>query len=97
MSEPASPPDMQRPAPTLGALIRDLRQASGWSRRKMEKYTGVAQIELSRVETGRALPSSAMLRKLLTSPALSDLPALAERLGLTLDLVERDKDREAPK
>ena len=82
---PTRPPTPPR-APTIGSICRDLRQVAGVTRRQMAAQTGLAETTISKLETGRLLPTPDMVRKLLTSPALADLPALAKAQGVSLGL-----------
>ena len=86
MSDSPSSPPTPRPAPTIGSICRDLRQAAGVSRAQMEAQTGVAHRTIRDLETGRLLPTPDLIRRLLTAPALADLPALAKAAGLSLGL-----------
>lgn len=52
----------------------------------MREQTGLAETTISRLETGRLLPTADMVRKLLKSPALAELPAMAKAAGLSLGL-----------
>jgi hypothetical protein len=51
----------------------------------MEAQTRVGVSTIRSFETGRHKPTALMLRRLMKSPAMIDLPELAEQAGLTLD------------
>lgn len=86
MSDSPSRPPGNPPTYTIGTLCRDLRQAAGVSRHQMADQTGLTEITIRNLETGRQLSTPAMVRQLLTSPALADLPELAKAGGLSLGL-----------
>ncbi len=85
-----SKPPTIRPALTLGTLVRELREARGLTRQQMEDQTGVGASTIRSFETGRHKPTALMLRRLMKSLAMVDLPELAEQAGLTLDLGQGD-------
>jgi transcriptional regulator with XRE-family HTH domain len=61
---------MAKPTPTIGTLLRQLREEAGLSVRRLAELSGVDQANISRLETGQA-----------TKPMLSSLTKLAEALG----------------
>lgn len=79
-----------RPAPTLGTLVRELREAAGLTRQQLQDQIGVAASTIRSFEMGRHEPAAWTLRRLMKSPAMADLPELAEQAGLSLDLGEGD-------
>ena len=86
-----------QPAPTLGTLGRELREAAGVTRQQLEAQTGVGASTIRNFETGKHKPTAWMLRRLMKSPAMLSLPELAEQAGLALDLGQGDlpKDKGA--
>lgn len=89
-----STPPTTRPAHTLGTLVRELREAAGLTRQQMEAQTGVGASTIRSFETGRHKPTARMLRRLMKSPAMIDLPELAEQVGLALDLGQGDPPKD---
>jgi ribosome-binding protein aMBF1 (putative translation factor) len=79
-----------QPAPTLGTLVRELRQAAGMTRQQLQDQINVAASTIRSFEMGRHKPAAWMLRRLMQSPAMVNLPELAEQAGLALDLEEGD-------
>ena len=86
MSDSPSRPPTPPLAETIGSICRDLRQGAGVTRRQMAAQTGLAVTTISNLEMSRLLPTPDMVRKLLKSPALADLPARAKAAGLSLGL-----------
>lgn len=83
-----------QPAPTLGTLVRDLREAAGLTRQQLQDQTNVAASIIRSFEMGRHQPSAWMLRRLMKSPAMVSLPELAEQAGLALDLGGSDTPKD---
>lgn len=70
----------------VGDLIRRLRQAAGLTRRQLAAGVGLNESVLRNVESGRYLIRPSTLQALMKAPALADLPTLAGREGIELDL-----------
>lgn len=81
-----SDPNDTSPTPTVGAIAWDLREAAGLTRRQLGEQTGVAIETIRNFETGRCRPTAWTMLRLLTSPAMGDLPKKAQEAGLVLDL-----------
>lgn len=81
-----SKPSIIQPVSTLGALVRELREAAGLTRQNLQDQIGVAASTIRNFETGRHAPTAWTLRRLMKSPAMASLPELAEQAGLALDL-----------
>lgn len=73
-------------APALGARLIALRESLGWSRRDLERASGVTDQTIANIEEGRS-----------TRPGLTVAAQLASALGLTLDgLIRGDSPDENP-
>lgn len=48
----------------LGANVRRLREAKGWTQRELAELVGVHHININRIECGRHSPSSELLYQL---------------------------------
>ena len=84
-----SPPSpMPGPVTHVGQIVRWLREEGRLLRRQLAAETGVSEATLRNVEMGRHLPTAGTIRKLLTAPCMSPLPALAKAAGLALGLGE---------
>ena len=79
-----------QPAPTLGTLVRELREAAGLTRQQLQDQINVAASTIRSFEMGRRKPAAWMLRRLMKSPEMVNLPELAGQAGLALDLEEGD-------
>ncbi len=77
-----------QPAPTIGTLVRELREAAGLTRQQLQDQINVAASTIRSFEMGKHKPTACMLRRLMKSPAMVNLPELAEQAGLALDLGE---------
>lgn len=74
---------MSKPEPTLGELVRKLREEAGLSTRKLAELSGVNQSNISRLELGRA-PRSTMSSLTRIAEALDvDPRRLYAAAGLT--------------
>jgi transcriptional regulator with XRE-family HTH domain len=51
--------------PTLGALLRDARQAAGLTQAELARRAGTSQAAISDIERGRVQPSAPRLNRLL--------------------------------
>lgn len=69
---------------SLGKLVRFLREDSGLIRRQVAEAVGVAPETLRNLELGRHRTNPWSWAKILSHPALQDLPRLAEEAGLEL-------------
>jgi len=81
-----SDPNDTSPTPTIGSIAWDLRETAGLTRRQLGEQTGVATETIRNFETDRCHPTAWTMFRLLTSPALRDLPKKAQEAGLVLDL-----------
>ncbi len=80
-AEPAAEPSRAPLHP--GELVRRLREAQGLKRSEMTAQTGLTANEIRGLEMGRdSAPKT--WRALLGHPAMHELPALAQKAGLTL-------------
>ncbi len=48
----------------LGAEVRDLRQAKGWSQKRLAAEAGMTQSAIARFEAGGSVPTLAVLERL---------------------------------
>lgn len=62
---------------STGKILKEARLKKGISQRKLAEITGVTQISISQIETGKVNPSMTTLKKLFG--------------GLDLELVIREK------
>lgn len=73
-------------AKKLGAMIRELRQAAGLTRKDLEAQTRVAAATIRNCEMCRHRITAWSLRQLLAHPSMSALPAMAAAEGIKLSL-----------
>ena len=76
-SEPAK-------VPTVGELVRDLRQGAGLTRRIFGEQTKLGELMIKSVETGRIKLTVEQRQRILRHPAMRDLAALASTAGLKM-------------
>lgn len=65
--------------PSLGTLIRELREAARLTRSELEQQTSVSVTSLRALEYDRHRVSRAIYDRLMRSPALARLPAMASQ------------------
>lgn len=81
-------------AKKLGAMIRELRQSAGLTRKELEAQTRVAAATIRNCEMCRHRITAWSLRQLLAHPSMQALPAMAAAQGITLSL-DGDADKQA--
>jgi len=94
--EPAPEPG-SAPAAQIGARVRSRREAAGWSMRELAGRVGVSQPFISKLESGRLLPSVSTLYALAAALGTRPselLPPVAEESRTALHIPLRD-DRDS--
>lgn len=86
---------MPGPMEHIGEIVRWLREGAGLSRLELAQATALADATIRNVESGRHVPTTATLRKLLRAPCMFTLPELATSEGLSLRLAADRKRRPA--
>jgi ribosome-binding protein aMBF1 (putative translation factor) len=66
MTEPGAPEayEAARLAYQLGAAVRDLREAKGWSQTQLAREAGMTQPAVARFEAGGTIPTLPVLQRL---------------------------------
>ncbi len=82
----------------FGRRLRELRCAAGLSIKALAKEFGISYTYISRIETGRALPSKALTAKIATrlGADFEELLVLAGRLPDDIRLILYENPVEAP-
>lgn len=75
--------DLARARFTIGTKVLQQRLAVGLTQQQLAAASGIAQADISRIEHGRA------------NPTTDTLEALGRPLGVTLDLVSLDQVKQA--
>ena len=81
---------------SLGAVLREYRQAANWSIEKLASEADVDRTYLGRVEQGSSLPTSDIQFRLIGALIRALGVDTAEIMGKTGSLVFRDSPRERP-
>lgn len=65
----------------VGAEIRELRRQRGWTQADLSHFSRMSASDISKIETGRLLPSSYQLERLNRALGVADDPSEIATIG----------------